>query len=213
MARTVQQTRRWASQGTTVFLQAIDRLSEGQWSANSALPGWTRRHLVAHLAANADALANLVHWAVTGEETPMYASAEARAAAIERGAGLGAGELTRWAHQSATTLEDALAQVTPDQWYHQVRTAQGRSVAATEIPWLRAREVWVHAVDLGPDAPGPVSFADLPADFLHALIGDICAQRGLDTTTLPDAPLPDIAAWLAGRSHHLTHVADLGPWL
>jgi maleylpyruvate isomerase len=103
-------------------------------------------------------------------------------------------------------------QLTTEQWQRPVRSAQGRVLPATEIPWLRAREVWIHAVDLG--SPGqPVSFADLPADFLEALIVDICAKRGLDATDLPPAPQPDVAAWLAGRPHQLRHVADLGPWL
>lgn len=33
-------------------------------------------------------------------------------------------------------------------WTHEVRTAQGRTVPASETVWMRTREVWVHAVDL-----------------------------------------------------------------
>ena len=49
----------------------------------TALPGWTRKHLVAHLAGNAEALLRLLHWAGTGERTPMYTSPEQRNADIE----------------------------------------------------------------------------------------------------------------------------------
>ena len=72
--------RRWQRDGTKPLLEAAER---GELGAASALPGWTRRHVVAHVAANADALGNLVHWAATGEPTPMYASPSARAAGID----------------------------------------------------------------------------------------------------------------------------------
>ena len=52
-------------------------------------------------------------------------------------------------------------------------TAQGRTVAATEIPWMRTREVAVHAVDL---AAG-VDFEDLPEELCLALITDISRLR------------------------------------
>ena len=51
------------------------------------LPGWSRGHVLAHIAGNADSLVNLLTWAATGVEHPQYASQEARDAAIEAGAG------------------------------------------------------------------------------------------------------------------------------
>ena len=45
---------------------------------------------------------------------------------------------------------------------------------AAETPWMRSREVMVHAVDL---ATG-LTFADLPEDFLAALRADITVKRG-----------------------------------
>ncbi|MGH3214672.1 MAG: maleylpyruvate isomerase N-terminal domain-containing protein, partial [Trebonia sp.] len=57
--------RRWTRDGTTLLLAAA-ALDEAALGAPSALPGWTRRHLLAHVAANAGALGNLVHWAATG---------------------------------------------------------------------------------------------------------------------------------------------------
>jgi maleylpyruvate isomerase len=203
-ARTPADARRWSDLGTRLFL---DTVSTADLDGPSALPDWSRRRLVAHVAANADALGNLVHWAATGEETPMYASPEERAAGIERGAALPADELTGWLHASAERLEAATAALTDEQWTHQVTTAQGRHVPATEIPWLRAREVCVHAVDL--DAG--VGFADLPADFLEALAADVRAKRG----DVPDVagPLAEQVAWLTGRRHALTGAPEIGAWL
>ncbi|MGC8918418.1 maleylpyruvate isomerase family mycothiol-dependent enzyme [Streptomyces sp. PG2] len=207
-ARTVAEARAWARTGTELLLDAVAGLGEVDFTAPSALPDWTRGHLLAHVAANADALCNLVHWAATGEETPMYASAEERAAGIAKGASLTAGELRSWLTDSARKLAAGLDGLTEAQWQHPVVTAQGRTVPATELPWMRAREVCVHAVDLG---TGVVTFGDLPKGFLTALVAEIRAKRGLDE--LPEGPLPEVAAWLAGRPHTLADAPGLGPWL
>jgi maleylpyruvate isomerase len=227
--------RRWTRDGTTLFLAEAD-LDEAALGAPSALPGWTRRHLLAHVAANAGALGNLVHWAATGEPTPMYSSPDARAAGIERGALLPADELGAWLRRSAQTLDDAMTALSDEQWQAPVLTAQGRTVPATEVPWLRAREVYVHGVDL---ATG-LSFGDLPGGFLTALCGDVIAKRGTgpgpamllqavdsggqwelpgrDEVVRLAGPLAEITAYLTGRAHKLTTAGGepapvLGPWL
>ncbi|WP_436699958.1 maleylpyruvate isomerase family mycothiol-dependent enzyme [Nocardioides sp. BYT-33-1] len=198
---------RWMRQGQQLFDATAARLDAAACAAPSLLPDWTRGHVLAHVAANADALLNLAHWARTGTETPMYTSPDQRAAGIERGAMLPAADLTAWQTRSATALATALDALSEDQWAHAVRTAHGRTVPATQIPWLRAREVMIHAVDLDTGT----TFADLPTDFLDALVADITAKRG----GAPDVagPLPEVAAWLAGRPHHLSDAPDLGPWL
>ncbi|MTE17454.1 maleylpyruvate isomerase family mycothiol-dependent enzyme [Nocardia aurantiaca] len=200
---------KWVEHGTQLLTEQVASLDEQAMSAPSMLPGWTRKHLVAHVAANADALGNLVHWAHTGERTPMYSSKEQRSADIDAGAKRAASDLTTWLTESTDTLAASMDALTTDQWQAEVVTAQGRTVPATEIPWLRAREVCVHAVDLGTG----VTFADLPVEFLSALITDIRAKRGQELDDLPDGPLPEVAAYLAGRPHSLADVTDLGPWL
>ncbi|GAA4728610.1 hypothetical protein GCM10023350_09710 [Nocardioides endophyticus] len=196
-------------QGTRLLLKTIEGLADEDYDAPTLLPGWTRKNLIAHVAANADALGNLVEWAATGQVTPMYASPEERAAGILRGPQMNAAELSQWLTRSAHELADAAAALTKEQRQAKVLTAQGRTVLATEIPWMRTREVWIHAVDLDLG----ITFADLPPDLLAALVEDICAKRGLESSALPDGPLPDVAAWLAGRPHGLTGTPSLGPWL
>ena len=70
-ARTHTDALAWVAHGTRLFTEQVAGLDEQSISAPSILPGWTRKHLVAHVAANADALGNLVRWARTGERTPM----------------------------------------------------------------------------------------------------------------------------------------------
>ncbi len=204
MTTSLEDVRHWVEAGTARLLAVADT---ADLEAPSALPGWNRRYVVAHVAANADALRNLARWARTGEERPMYASPEERAAGIERGARLPPAELLAWLRSSADTLASDWDALTDKQWARLVRTAQGRMVPAVETPWMRAREVYVHAVDL--DAG--ITFAQLPDDFLAALVNDISAKRGL--AILPEADMPEVAAWLAGRPHGLTDAPELAPWL
>ncbi|MBT0566036.1 maleylpyruvate isomerase N-terminal domain-containing protein [Williamsia sp. CHRR-6] len=207
-----EQTLRWVAEGTLLWARALDAIDDAALSGRSGLPGWSRAHLVAHVAANARALRNLVHWAATGEQTPMYASSQQRADDIEAGSRLPAAELRdRWASE-ATALDADLAALDDTAWGATVRTAQGRDLPATEIPWLRAREVMVHAADLA----STMSFADLPVEFLRALEVDIRARRG----PIPEVTgaLEDRVAWLAGRRHHGVtrngvEVGPLAPWL
>jgi maleylpyruvate isomerase len=228
--------RAWMDEGTTLFLDALARTGDDALTGPTSLPGWTGWHLVAHVAANAEALLNLAHWAATGEETPMYSSPGQRNADIEDGARRPPADLRRWAAVSAERLASALGALTDQQWSRRVRTAQGREVPATEIPWLRAREVMVHAVDLDP----ALAFRNLPDGFLLALVDDIVQRRsngeqpalafaadggrhvwsmpGRDQPTEVRGSLSGVAAYLAGRpgadvTTPTGAVPDLPPWL
>src|SRR5438105_774245 len=55
-------------------------------SEPSALPGWMRRHVLAHVGYNALALQRLAAWARTGEPHPMYGSTGQCASEIAEGA-------------------------------------------------------------------------------------------------------------------------------
>lgn len=207
MTHTLADARRWMASGTALFLDAVARLSEEEYAAPSGLPRWSRKHVAAHVAANADAIGNLMHWAATGEPTPMYPSRAERDAGIERGAALPAAEIDAWLRRSADALDAAMDGLTEEQWAAEVVSGQGTPIPVTATPWMRAREVYVHAVDLG----AGLGFADLPDDFVAELCEDLRAQRGVDE--LPDGPLAEVAAWLTGRPHSLASAPELGPWL
>ena len=65
------------------LVRTVDALSDPQYAEPSQLPGWTRAHVVAHLALNGEGLAGVLHGAHLGQPQPMYASPEARDADIE----------------------------------------------------------------------------------------------------------------------------------
>lgn len=116
----------------------------------------------------------------------MYASSEQRAGEIADCAKWEPQRLRRFVVESARALDDDLAALGYEAWLREVVTAQGRTVPATEIPWMRTREVAVHAVDL--DAG--VSFRDLPADLCAALVDDVSALR----STRGDGPALELAS-------------------
>jgi maleylpyruvate isomerase len=193
-------SRIWLTDTTALFLAGVDKLSDADLDAPTGLPGWTRRHLVAHVHFNALALGRLVSWAATGTENRMYPSMERRDAEIEEGAVLPAGDLRRLVRASAEELDGAFDALSPDAWEREVVTAQGRTVPATGIPWMRARELAVHAVDLGAGA----TFADLPDDLVTTLLTDVVTRR------VTGGEGPGLAAWLTGRT---AEAPALGPWL
>jgi maleylpyruvate isomerase len=154
--------------GTDYFLSQLDKAGH-DLARPSALIGWQRASVVAHVARNADALGRLVDWAATGVESPMYAGPAQRDAEIAESAAQPVDILLADARHSADRLDHAVASLPEDAWTREVRTAHGRLVSASEIPWLRLREVWVDGVDL--NAGGAMS--DLPPDVIDALLDDV----------------------------------------
>jgi maleylpyruvate isomerase len=174
------------AEATEQLLAAAAELSAADLSGPSLLPGWTRGHVLAHIARNADALVNLLTWAGTGEETPMYADAATRDRDIEAGAGRTPDEQLDDLRKSADRFSAAVAALPPAAWATQVAMRSGRVIAAAEIPWRRLIEVRLHHVDL--DAGHTPD--DLPAGFtdreLACVLDDLAAHEGVAPVRLRD---------------------------
>ncbi|WP_026549228.1 maleylpyruvate isomerase family mycothiol-dependent enzyme [Arthrobacter sp. Br18] len=170
---------RQARQGTAFFARKLEELSDAEFDGASLLPGWSCRHVVAHIAYNARAISRLVAWAATGVETPMYPSMEVRNDEIASGATLTPVTLRELFRDSAEQLDADWDNLPAKAWLHTVRTVQGREVPATASVWMRSRELWVHAVDLDTGA----NFGDLPKAVLDHLLDDVTGAwitRGAD---------------------------------
>jgi maleylpyruvate isomerase len=202
---------RWWADGELAVAGRLDQLADDELREPSGLPDWSRAYVVAHLARNADALVNLLTWARTGVETPMYPSREARDAGIGTTAAQLPSELRADYAAACARLAVAVETMPAHAWTAEVRNGQGRTVPAIEVPWMRAKEVWVHGVDL---AAG-LAFADLPADFCVALVDEVFGlfatrDQALDVTivatdadrtwgsgsTAVQGPVAAVAAWL-----------------
>ncbi|MER6157696.1 maleylpyruvate isomerase family mycothiol-dependent enzyme [Streptomyces sp. NPDC001868] len=209
----------WVADGRCRLEEAVDALPAEAVTEPSALPGWTRGHLLTHLARNADALVNLLTWARTGIPTPMYTSPDQRATDIDAGAGRPLAEQRSDLRESAARFARAAEALTDDAWSATVTSGQGREIPASEVPWLRAREVWLHLVDLrvgvGMDALPPHLAWALVRDvagWMSARVGpEVGAELTADGhgTVLLGTPSPSgttvsgpphaLAAWLTGR--------------
>ncbi|WP_165865766.1 maleylpyruvate isomerase family mycothiol-dependent enzyme [Vallicoccus soli] len=202
---------------TRRFLDAARGLDGAAVRAPSLLPGWTRGHVLAHVARNADGMVNLVRWAATGEETPMYADRATRDADIERGAGRPLAEHLADLEASAARLDAALQDLRGPALDAVVRTSSGTELPGRDLPWGRRRELEVHLVDLDvgtTPAHWPEDFVlrtldDLAPLFRHARETPVRALRSAPAGPSwevgargPDlhGPPSALLAWLTGRS-------------
>ncbi|MFC6341752.1 maleylpyruvate isomerase N-terminal domain-containing protein, partial [Nocardioides hankookensis] len=65
-------------EATRQLIRTADALDDEEYAAPSGLPGWSRGHVLAHLALNAEGLAGALRGILEGTRTTMYASPEAR---------------------------------------------------------------------------------------------------------------------------------------
>jgi maleylpyruvate isomerase len=153
---------------TALMVATAAGLDDESVRADSLCQGWTRAHVLTHIARNADGLANLVSWAVTGTPREMYDSPEAREADIEAGSGRGARELAADVQDSAIRFASAAAALAGPPEQHEVRMRTGRTVLGGQLPTLRLMEVVFHHVDL--DAG--YTFADADPGFVDRAISN-----------------------------------------
>jgi maleylpyruvate isomerase len=146
---------------TQRLLSTARMIEETELRAPSLLPGWTRAHVLAHLARSADAMRNLMIGARDGQDRPAYASAEARATGIELTAKQKPAELAADVAGAAMAFR-TIARGLPDgAWACQLQILGSAPFPAGQLLIRRLVEVELHHCDLG-RGYGP---ADWPAAF------------------------------------------------
>jgi len=181
-------------QQTTGLLRTARALEDPH--APSLCEGWTRGHVLTHVARNADGLAALVRSAVDGTGETMYASPQARDADIEAGADRPVAQLVDDVERSAQALAAELPRLGRDQAELRLERTPGMFlVKGRNIPAMRLREVALHHVDL--DAG--FGFADLDAELQQVLL-DEEVRRLRRCDPAPDLTLrtPDGDEWTVG---------------
>ncbi|MFJ6481132.1 MULTISPECIES: maleylpyruvate isomerase family mycothiol-dependent enzyme [unclassified Streptomyces] len=205
-------------EATDRLLTAVAKLDNAALAEESHLPGWTRGHILAHLARNADALVNVF------EGRPMYESATARDADIERDAG-------RPLEEHLTDLRDSaarfMATTEHDQdWSRTVELRNGVTDLAANVPFRRWVEVDLHHVDLNvgyelshlPDefTDREIAFLsdrwsgrpDVPPVTLRARPDRVWRTGGTEgTPVVLEGPEDELLGWLAGRGLRGAHLA------
>jgi maleylpyruvate isomerase len=141
--------------------EVVATLDDTAAHAPSRLAGWSRGHVVSHLARNADGLVNLLTWGRTGVEHPMYASSTDRDADIEEGAHRLVQVQVEDLHAADARFDFAADQLTENDWQATVTNRQGEQLSVAVVPWMRLVEVLVHLsdLDLGVDLERAIGFA------------------------------------------------------
>jgi maleylpyruvate isomerase len=198
----------------------VGKLSDEDVKAPSALPGWTRGHVLAHLTGISNAMARQLEYAARGETIELYdGGMQGRNRAIDMTAG----------HDAATHLTDLTAaldrvlrafDVLPGVkdssanhtgWWAPISYRGGVVLDGGLALW---RELVIHAADLltgrGPETWSR-PFCEHLFDFLAARVPAedklVLQPLGLPPVSIGggnrsivvSGMITDIAAWLAGR--------------
>lgn len=185
-------------------LEAITGMPGATPETPCALPGWTRGHLLTHLARNADGLRRVLEGAERGESVEQYpGGSEARDAGIQAGVARAWEVLVADVRETAAALDAAIAG--QQRWDGGGVNSGGAPLPAAEVPFLRCREVLIHHVDLGDDGYGP---DDWPAEYLREELRRMemawNARKPMGATGLPHEalalPPTTRLMWLIGRT-------------
>ncbi|GAA2477828.1 maleylpyruvate isomerase family mycothiol-dependent enzyme [Terrabacter carboxydivorans] len=137
--------------------------------APSLCEGWSRGHVLAHVARNADALVRVCDVALTGQADTMYDDVASRDADIDKGARRSAHDHATDIRDSAARLAERLEALRPEHADVKVeRTPGGFPIAVGMVAFMRLREVVFHHVDL--DAG--YTFASAPAEVVTLFLRD-----------------------------------------
>jgi maleylpyruvate isomerase len=213
---------------TARLLDTCAGLDAAALAEPSRLPGWSRAHLLTHVARNADALRVMLLAARTGATLSPYPSVELRDADIAAGATRPAELILLDVRASAERFAVDADSLDADAWAAQIVMSRPPTTAAAELPGHRLREVAAHHTDLDVGH----ELADLPVDVAASFLDQLpsrFAGSPLDPAVLlatdldrrwhigaGDGPtisgtLAALLPWALGRTAPQGLVSDRGP--
>lgn len=182
---------------TAALLRGVDdeRWTDAGLRAQSLLPGWTRGHVLTHIARNADGITRTLSAALRGEIAAKYPDGpEGRNAAIQAGSTRGFAELAADLRESADRLDRLFVAVADaDGWALPTEDRPARDYVAA-----RWREVEIHRVDLA----GGYTADQWPAEFVAYLLPELVdglAKRGATPVRIAVASQGSLTTDLQGR--------------
>jgi len=201
-------------------VRTVDGFEGADWSAPSLLPDWSRAHVVAHLALNAEGMTSILRALVADDDVAglptMYASDAQRDQDILDLAAADPTEIRDRLLAGVSLLQESFEAVPVDAWETRAeRTPGGRTMRVAALPGMRWRELEIHHVDLdagyGPD--------DWDLDFAEHLL-DAMAKRVRPPEAFEIRPHDSPRTWVLGEDEAEYPVpvvtgaaADLAWWL
>ena len=215
--------------------RTVDALTTEELAEPSLLPGWTRAHVVAHLALNGRAFAGVLDGVGRGHQVAMYESDEQRDADIEEYVAADPSDLRDALLAATTELGDAVGAMDGEGWRGSfARTPGGATWPVSTVVTTRRREVEIHHVDLGTS----YTPRDWPDDFVVELLDAVTVDHAGDgpfrihatdldrgwTVGGEGGPVvrgtgADLGLWLTGRGNGEglgageQRLPELGPWV
>jgi maleylpyruvate isomerase len=197
------------------FLGTAQALTDDDLYQASALPGWTRAHVLTHLAQAADSRTGLLRAARAGRVGRQYPSEQARADAIEAGARRAPAAIRADLHRAVQDCLTAIREHPGHLWdAPAIWLGPGRRPVRGVVTSLR-RELEYHHVDLAAGyqpADWPDDFAGPELSLVAALMNrradappmTLTCPTALHVDTSPPVditgPPAALLAWLSGRS-------------
>ena len=193
------------------LLALVAHLDDPTARAASGLPGWSRGHVITHIANFSEAMTRQVDEALQGRLIEVYDGGRpARDAAIEAGANRPSAELRSHLSEAVTTLLSAWGKVGPDDWDRPILHRNSNLSAGVNATW---RELTVHTTDLDlglTPANWSKPFCLHLLDFLrprtpegiHLILRseDTTWENGTGEDRTLIGTLTDLTAWYAGRT-------------
>ncbi|WP_374946059.1 maleylpyruvate isomerase N-terminal domain-containing protein [Agreia sp.] len=158
-----------AYRGTAYFLRFLAQLPEDEYDRPGDPDAPTdRRTIIATVGYDARGWASLAEAIGDGAPAPATFAPGERDAAISLGASLPPRALRHLVEHSAVHLAVGWRDLPANRWHEQGVDDRGVPIAIDRTPWLRARQTWLAAVDLGTGG----SFADFPLSVIDRLAAE-----------------------------------------
>jgi len=222
---------------TAILLATVDGMASDDLAAASSLPGWSRGHVLGHIAGNAEGLGRRARSMVDGVPRTMYESQESRDADIEWRSGRSPAEHRLALSATHDDLRRDFMGLPGARLDEVIEIRSGLSIRMGDFPLLRLQEVCIHHSDLGmarytwEDWPEELAAWALPrAVGMFASRGEFpvaWVEADGQRLVIGDGDGPGLAgssrellAWMTGRAPGagltpvgLTEVPDAPRWL
>jgi len=195
-------------------VRTVDSLTDVQWAGPSILPGWTRAHVVAHLALNGEGFAGALEGLADGRVVPIYLSDEHRNADIEALARTPYGAIRERFFAATSHFRAIATSLRSRDWEGTVpRLPDGPTWPAVDLIGARQREVEIHHADL----EAGYTHRDWPPAFCSQLLDQVSGDHA-DSADSEDFSVcaSDLGStWPVGAEQPVVTgaAADLGWWL
>ncbi len=197
-------------EATRRLVRTVDALPDGAYVEPSALPDWSRAHVVAHLALNGEGLAEVMRGLVAGEDVAMYPSQERRDGDVAELAGQPVAALRDRFLAGCTMFQEAWERMTDEAWGGTFRRTPGADAwPATQLPRMRHGEIEIHHADL----EAGYTAADWPEEYLDATFNRIVEDRQSGPSMLLRTPDGDVLIGTGQGPVVTGSRADLTWWL